>query len=70
MEQYLYVARDKDNTLAVFNEKPKRNLEHYGDWSGVGMPIDKNMFPTLKWEDEPLLVVLQQALFKSKEKSL
>lgn len=65
-EDYLWVARDKDNTLAVYNEKPERDIRYNKEWLSYGLVIDSNLFPNLKWEDEPLAVVLQQAIFKSK----
>ena len=59
-----YVARDKDGQLCVFyGDKPQRggcnrwwHPEHcpVGDW----MNIPEEMFPELKWEDEPIEVEL------------
>lgn len=68
MEQYFYVARKENGTLLLFAEKPFK----YGKtWFGnrcERMLLNKKLFQNVKWEDEePLPVVLQQAIFKSKE---
>lgn len=56
----MYVARDKNGRIFVYENKPRR----YGNiWVNVGgsyIPIGKDMFPNLKWEDEPLKVVLTE----------
>lgn len=65
-EDYLWVARDANGDLILHQSKPNK----YGIyWKGIGMRfgINPNLFPNVKWEDkEPLAVVLQQAIFKSK----
>ncbi len=58
----MWVARDKNNSLWLYKEKPYRN-EIYECWQSedpyvyVG-PIDKTLFPNLKWEDEPIEVTI------------
>lgn len=59
----MWIARDKDNSLWLYDEKPVRN-EKEEDWTiasptdtAVGV-LDKDMFPKLQWEDEPLEVDL------------
>lgn len=59
----MYIARDKNGSLWLYNEKPIRQEEEE-DWTiasptdtAVGK-LDTNMFPELKWEDEPLEVNL------------
>lgn len=59
-----WVARDKDGQLCVFYGDPPhrggcerwRHPEHcpLGDW----MNIPEEMFPELKWKDEPVEVEL------------
>ena len=59
-----YVARDEDGQLCIFyGDRPHRggcnrwwHPEHcaIGDW----MNIPEEMFPELKWEDEPIEVEL------------
>lgn len=63
----MYVARDKNKCLWLFIDKPKReqtngwwevdtqnSLLRDDDW----MEIDGDLFPDLRWEDEPLEVEL------------
>lgn len=56
----LWIARDKDDDLYLFFNKPKK----IGDlWRDQGtrytMGVNKNHFPEVKWEDkEPRLVKL------------
>lgn len=56
----LWVARDNNGELYLYNEKP----EYYNKskvWSagGICAKLDNNLFPELTWEDEPIEVVLQ-----------
>lgn len=59
----MWIARDKDDSLWLYNEKPVRNEEE-NDWT-ISSPTDNavgklysTMFPELKWEDEPVEVDL------------
>lgn len=59
----MWIARDKDDSLWLFNEKPVRNEEE-SYWTisspnheAVGT-LRYTMFPELKWEDEPIEVDL------------
>lgn len=57
----MWVARDKDGSLFIFNKKPYK-LE--SSWGLINDPfycveIDNNIFPEVKWEDkEPKELVL------------
>lgn len=60
----MWVTRDKNGLLTLWvNEYPKRKHgiwivleeDNYEYW---GVPIDKNLFPNLTWEDEPIEVEL------------
>lgn len=70
-KDYLWVARDKDNCLYLYDDKP---LKGEGVWNVsensltyTYFKLNPAFFPNVKWEDEePLAVVLQQAIFKSK----
>ena len=56
----MYVARDKDGTLWLYTEKPRRE-EESGLWFldiNKNMQINSEEFPQLKWEDEPIEVKL------------
>ena len=54
-----WVARDKDGTLVFYGQKPDREIVNWDD-SGTDehVCINQNMFPDLKWEDEPIKVGL------------
>lgn len=58
----LWIARDKDGTLTIFEKKPKKNL---GSWTSSGgtnheMFVDENQFQELTWEDnEPRAFVVK-----------
>ena len=60
----MWVARDKDGKLHLFNIKPYKNLlecdsfKWYPDIRAVKFKIDSSLFPDLTWEDEPLEVNL------------
>lgn len=68
----MWVARDKDNRLFLYAIKPIKhgNDEQYyipmpHDY--LIMEIDKNLFPTLKWEDEPIEVeIMKRGNFNGK----
>lgn len=52
----MYVARDKDNDLILFTERPQKATDyefwlptkHCFDW----IRLDSELFPEVKWEDE------------------
>lgn len=58
-----WVCRDKkDNALNLHAEEPYRTYSHYNtddkpDWwesdCASFLPLDKNLFPDLTWDDEP-----------------
>lgn len=56
----MWVARDKDGHLFIWNKLPHRGCEY---WEYIGtlvhwLEIDSSLFPDLKWEDEPREVEL------------
>ena len=57
----MWLARDKDNNLYLYNFKPHKVDE---DWWGPidlenTLPIDNSKFPEVKWSDEePIKVKL------------
>lgn len=71
----MWIARDKNGSLWLYNEKPIRNEEEE-DWTiatptdtAVGT-LDTNMFPELKWEDEPIevdLVAVNKSIVTDKD---
>lgn len=54
----MWVARNKDGWLVLFNSKPIRGDEFWYTDSrdDDSMPIDSSLVPDLKWEDEPIEV--------------
>lgn len=52
-----WLARDKDDTLVLGRRCPERIMKT-GTWMGFAqcMKIDKELFPELKWDDEPIEV--------------
>lgn len=63
----MWVARDKDECLWLFIDKPIRSQKN--DWWEVDtqnsllrdddcLQIDEELFPDLSWEDEPIEVDL------------
>lgn len=60
----LWVAKDKIGKLFAYYSKPKRECYlgfWYSDLNCVGS-ISGNLFPELKWEDEPIEVELRPAI--------
>ena len=59
----LWVARDNNGKLYLYNEKPKyyNNLEAWFV-GGICAKLDNNIFPNLTWEDEPIEVELRPAI--------
>lgn len=63
----LYIARDKDGNLFLFNNKPQRiEGEYMGIWDrGFNclpndvMEIDDEWFPSVTWENSPQEVELK-----------
>ena len=65
----MWVARDKDGALWLFTHKPERSsFSKRFEWElpddvvsfASRMQLPYTMFPGLKWEDDPLEVVLKQ----------
>ena len=58
----LWVARDKNCFLFVYEDKPTR-CDNQREWLGRFLCSMKNSyFPGLKWEDEPIEVELRPAI--------
>lgn len=60
----MWVARDADSTLWLHDTKPyiqDSSKGYYKPTSGRYFEIDSKLFPDLKWEDEPIEVVIKKA---------
>jgi hypothetical protein len=57
----MYLARDKNNDLYLFNEHPQRGNECWWAEAGVDgtyLKLDKSLYPEVSWDSEPLPVDL------------
>ena len=60
----MWVARDSDGELALFEKKPHRcnhprwEVESWYSLSGNFIDLDPKLFPYLTWNDEPIEVEL------------
>lgn len=60
----MWVARDKNNKLYVYRNKPIKSVDEwklsYGNGKIYMLSISNELFPSVKWEDkEPTRVVLR-----------
>lgn len=57
----MYLARDKDNDLYLFYQRPKRGNECWWAESAIDgsyLKLDKSLYPQVTWDSEPLEVTL------------
>ena len=57
----MFIARDKDGHLYLFNELPKKGAECWWAESGLDgtyLRLDDSLYPEVSWESEPLRVIL------------
>lgn len=57
----MYLARDKNNDLYLFNERPVRGSECWWAEKGVDgtyLRLDPALYPEISWETEPIPVKL------------
>jgi len=57
----LYVTRDKNGDLYLFASVPERSRECWWAKSGIDgtyLRLDKEQFPEVTWESEPLPVTI------------
>jgi len=56
----MYIARDKNNELYLFNELPSQGSECWwatsGDLDGSYLRLDKSLYPEVTWDSKPLYV--------------
>jgi hypothetical protein len=61
----MWAARDQDGQLFLYDIKPSRKSDGNNEWPNLwdngnyNMPLDKTLFPDLKWGNEPLKVELK-----------
>ena len=66
----MWIARDENGSLTLFKKKPEKSEED-GEWSVFELHVkywelDEDLFPEVKWDDEPRELVLKP--IKEKEK--
>jgi hypothetical protein len=57
----MFLARDKNKDLYLFNERPQRGKECWWAEAGVDgtyLRLDKALFPEVTWESDPMPVDL------------
>jgi hypothetical protein len=57
----MYLARDKNHELYLFNDKPHRGKDCWWAEAGVDgtyLKLDQTLYPEVIWESEPLPVHL------------
>ena len=62
----MFIARDKDKHLYLFNELPRRGSECWWAESGVDgtyLRLDDSLYPEVTWESEPLQASLNVASY-------
>ena len=56
----LWIARDKDGELYLYDAYPKKQSEFFGCKFGYSsMPLDGSLFPEVTWENSPRKVELK-----------
>ena len=56
----MWVARDKDGELYLYDAYPKKNSEFFGCQIGyTSMMLDGSLFPEVTWENSPVRVELK-----------
>ena len=60
MEQEMWLARDEDGSLWLYEHKPQKYNEIWlYRFSEPVIPVDKSLYPEVKWsDDEPTKVKL------------
>ena len=57
----MWVARDINNNLHLFLQKPFRNIDHWiSTADDVDIYLPPNLYPEIKWERGPRELVLKQ----------
>ncbi|MHB1399135.1 MAG: hypothetical protein ACYDAI_12125 [Trichloromonadaceae bacterium] len=57
----MYLARDKNNDLYLFYDRPHRGTECWWAESGIDgtyLKMEKSLYPEVTWDSEPLAAAL------------
>lgn len=64
----MWVARDKDGELYLYDAYPKKKSEFFGCQFGYSsMPLDGCLFPEVTWENSPVKAELNLAGLKKED---
>ena len=56
----LYIARDKDGALYLYDNMPNKRSEHFLPYTGYEyIPLDDRLFPEVTFENSPQEVELK-----------
>ena len=61
----MYLARDKNNELYLFNEPPRRGSECWWSPSGLDgtyLRLDESLYPQISWQSESMLMEIMHVL--------
>jgi len=61
----MFIARDKNNDLYLFNKLPNRGNECWWAPAGVDgtyLRLDKSLYPEVTWDSEPLQVEISAGM--------
>lgn len=63
--KYKWLARDKDDRLMVYENKPKRmgNLWNANKGDFIQLDIFPDLFKSITWDDEPYLIERYKTYF-------
>lgn len=64
----MWIARDKDGELYLYDAYPKKQTAHFACQFGyTSMLLDEKMYPMVTWENSPVRVELNLVGLKEKE---
>ena len=64
----MWIARDKDGELYLYDAYPKKNSEFFGCQFGyTSMLLDKRMCPEVTWENSPVKAELNLVGLKKED---
>jgi len=61
----MYIARDKNNDLYLFNEMPSRGKECWwasSELDGSYLRLDKSIYPEVTWDSKPLKIEIRAVM--------
>ena len=68
----MFLARDKNNDLFLFDDMPRKGQECWWDKTGVDgtyLKLDRRLYPEITWDSEPLAVSIVVDTLTKEEQS-